>query len=83
MLCVYVPLGALNMQKIHIFPLYFNDLINPCWVTLGSLWPYEGDFGTLWNHFAITLESLWVCQSPFSKNNHFPNRFELFDATLN
>ena len=33
---------------------------------------YEGDFGSLWDHFGIIVESLWVYEVPFSKNNHFP-----------
>ena len=36
---------------------------------------YEGDFGSLWDHFGIIVESLWVYEAPFSKNNHFPYSF--------
>ena len=56
----------------HACPRWGNGLLH----TLGSLWAYDGGFGTLWNHFAITLESLRVCESPFSKNTHFPYRFQ-------
>ena len=60
----------------------FKDFVNPFGValelfrghfgatlrTLESIWTYEGGFGALWNHFATTLKSLWVCERPFSKN---------------
>ena len=53
--------GALNLPKIHIFPMDFNDFVNPFGVTLalfrshfggtlrtlGSIWAHEGGFGAL------------------------------------
>ena len=52
---------ALNLPKIHIFPMDFNDFVNPFGVTLalfrsrfggtlrtlGSIWAHEGGFGAL------------------------------------
>ena len=45
-------------------------------VTLGSVWVSVGDFGSVVGYFAMIVESLWVYEGPFSKNTHFPNRFE-------
>ena len=45
-------------------------------VTLGSVWVSVGDFGSLDSHFTIIVESHWVYKGPFSKNIHFPNRFQ-------
>ncbi len=45
-------------------------------ISLGSVWVSVGDFGSLDDHFAMTVESLWVYEGPFSKNTHFPYRFE-------
>ena len=28
--------------------------------TLGPLWVYGGDFGSLWDHYVMIVESLWV-----------------------
>ena len=47
-------------------------------MTLKSLLAYEGDVGSVWHHFAITVESLLVYKGPFSKNIRFPNRFQWF-----
>ena len=44
-------------------------------VSLGSVLVSVGDFASLDGHVAVIVESLWVYESPFSKNNHFPNRF--------
>ena len=33
---------------------------------------YESDFGSLWDHFGIIVQSLWVYEAWFSKNIHFP-----------
>ena len=73
---------ALNLPKIQIFPVDFNDFVNPFGVTLalfrshfggtlrtlGSIWTYEGGFGALSDHFATSLKTIWVCERPFSKN---------------
>ena len=86
---------ALNLPKIHIFPMDFNDFVNPCGATLGifrlhfgvslhilkSIWAYEGDFGALWTRIATTLKLLWVNECPFSKTL-LPNRLTYFYATL-
>ena len=45
-------------------------------VNFGSVWVSVGDFGSLDGHFTIMVESLWVYESPFLKNIHFPNRFK-------
>ena len=45
-------------------------------VSLGLVWVSVGDFASLDGHFAIIVESLWVCKGPFPKNIHFPNRFQ-------
>ena len=45
-------------------------------VSLGSVWVSVGDFGSLDGHFAMIVESLCVYEGPFSKNTHFPFRFE-------
>ena len=74
--------GALNLPKIHIFPMDFNDFVNSFGATLGlfrrnfgvtlrilkSISAYEGDFGELWTRIATTLKLLWVNERPFSKN---------------
>ena len=79
--------GALNLPKIHIFPMNFNHFVNPFGATLGlfrrhfgltlrtlkSIWAYEGDFGALWTRSATTLKLLWVNERPFSKTL-LPNR---------
>ena len=44
--------------------------------TLGSVWVFVGDFGSLDDHFTIIVESLWVYEGPFSKNIRFPHRPE-------
>ena len=51
-----------RFQKTFIFPINFNDFIKH-WgsfgVALGSLWAYEGDFGSisvrLRGHFGVNL----------------------------
>ena len=55
----------------HACPRWGNGSLR----TLGSLWASDGGFGTLCNHFAVTLEPLRVCESPFSKSTHLPHRF--------
>ena len=30
------------------------------WATLGSLWVYSGDFGSLYDYFGIIVELLWM-----------------------
>ena len=57
-----------RFQNIHIFPTDFNDfmqvwvqvgvILGTFWVTLGSLLVHDGDFGSLWGHFGVSLESL-------------------------
>ena len=43
----------------------------------GSLWDDSGvTLGSLWGHFGTTLGPLWVYGGPFSKNTHFPHRFQ-------
>ena len=59
-----------RFQNIYIFPMDFNDFIQvrvevgvilgSFWVTLGSLLVHDGDFGSLWGHFGVSLESLWT-----------------------
>ena len=44
-------------------------------ISLGSVWVSVGDFGSVDGYFAMIVESLWVYESPFSRNNHFPHRF--------
>ena len=36
------------------------------WVTLGSLLVHDGDFGSLWGHFGLSLESLLTDEGAFS-----------------
>ena len=43
-----------------------------------SLFAYEGDVGSVWHHFAITVESLWVYKGPLSKNTHVPQKCQWF-----
>ena len=54
--------------------------LGPLWdhfgVSLGSAWVSVGDFVSLDGHFAIIVESLWLYEGPFSKNIHFPYRFQ-------
>ena len=64
MMCICAVRGPQLAKNTHFSP-HFKDFLNPFGVTLGSfctllgsLWAYDGGFGTLWNHFAITLESL-------------------------
>ena len=44
-------------------------------ISLGSVWVSVGDFASLDGHFAIIVESLWLYESPFSKNNRYSNIF--------
>ena len=41
--------------------------------SLGLVWVSVGDFGSFDGHFTIIVESLWVYESPFSKNTYFPH----------
>ena len=73
---------ALNLPKINIFTIDFNDSGNRfghalglfrhhfgvILRTLGSISAHENGFGALWNRIATTLKSLWICDRPFSKN---------------
>ena len=45
-------------------------------VSLGSVWVSVGEFGSLDGHFAMIVKSLWVYEGPFSKNIHFPYKFQ-------
>ena len=47
-------------------------------MTLRSLLAYDGDVGSVWHCFAITVESLWVYKGPLSKNIPFPTGFDSF-----
>ena len=53
--------------------------LGPCWghfgISLGSVWVSMGDFGSVVGDSAMIVESVWVCEGPFSKNTHFSNRF--------
>ena len=39
--------------------------------TLGSLWVYSNDSVSLYDHFGIIVESLWVYEGRFSENIPF------------
>ena len=44
-------------------------------ISFGLVWVSLDDFGSLDGHFAMIVESVWVYEAPFSKNNHFPYGF--------
>ena len=68
--CARVAFGVtlVRFQNLHIFLMDFNDFIQiwvevgvifwSFWVTLGSLLAHDNDFGSLWGHFGVSLESL-------------------------
>ena len=60
--------------------LYLRAALGALWghfgVTLGRVLVSVGDLASLDGHFAIIVESLWVCKGPFPKNIHFLHRFQ-------
>ena len=54
----------------------------PFGATLGSLWIYDGDLRSLWDHCGIIVESLWVYERTFSKNTHSPTSFNDFIKSM-
>ena len=44
--------------------------------TLGSLWVYSNGSVSLYDHFGIIVESLWMYEGRFSKNIHSPHKFK-------
>ena len=52
--------------------LLIRVTLGSLWGTLGPLWVYGGDCTSLWEHYGMIVESLWVYEGPFSKNIHFP-----------
>ena len=53
-----------------------GSLLGHFGVSLAPVLVSVGDFGSLDGHFAIIVEPLWVYEGTFSKNIHFPYRFQ-------
>ena len=72
-----MPFGA-ALGSFLAYEGAFGAILEALWVhfggTLGSLRVYSNGSVSLYDHFGIIVESLWVYESPFSKNTHHPNR---------
>ena len=84
--------GHMEAPLGHLGPLWghFGITLRILWGGIwGSLWAYEGGFGTLWgdseltlgpvlaygDDFGMVIVSSWVYKMQFFKNNKFPNAF--------
>ena len=46
--------------------------------TWGPFWVHGGDFSSLWDHYVMIVESLWVKEVRFQKTLIFPTDFNDF-----
>ena len=72
-----MPFGA-ALGSFLAYEGAFGAILEALWGhfggTLGSLWVYSNGSVSLYDHFGVIVESLWMCEGRFSKNIHFPNR---------